>query len=504
MNRTRKSLINTGVGFFCTVLSSLLSFVLQALFIRLLGLEYSGINSLFNDILKMLNIVDMGISNAVLFRLYKTIATQDSSRTEMYMTAYRKVCQYIGFIVGLVGLAFIPFLEFFIKEKPMFTEPLWSLYIIVLGTSVISHIVDYKNVLFIAHQDRYYATIIEYCSLFLRNGLQIVALAVFKSIYLYLLASVFTTALRGLISGILSWRKYHLSWNTKTRLLREEKEDMFKDVGTLAVYKFCRTLHVTIDTFLISKFISVSTTAIYGSVTILTTALENLLGTLNDGIIASVGDLYATGQNERVDDILGLTTHLVFLLYGTCSVVLASFLVPFTTWWIGYSLPTTCIFVLVFNLYVNGQNANIATFRNAMGLYRKGWKRPAITALLNLLFSFILVQKIGLIGCLIGTAISNVLTIVWYDPYIIYKYAIKRSCLKYMLRYMAYIAIVFFDSALIFSLSKHLPIANSLPKLFLHGSLYTVCGLAVLVMFGCLFPVQKELFERGRKAFRRR
>ena len=66
MSRTNKTAINTATGLICTVISSVLSFVLQAVFIRLLGLEYSGINSLFTDILKILNIAELGIENAVI------------------------------------------------------------------------------------------------------------------------------------------------------------------------------------------------------------------------------------------------------------------------------------------------------------------------------------------------------------------------------------------------------------------------------------------------------
>ena len=56
VNRTKKSAINTSVSILFAVVNSILTFVLNAAFIRLLGLEYAGINSLFSSVLNLLNI----------------------------------------------------------------------------------------------------------------------------------------------------------------------------------------------------------------------------------------------------------------------------------------------------------------------------------------------------------------------------------------------------------------------------------------------------------------
>ena len=347
MSRTKNTLRNTIVGLACTGISYILSFVLQALFIRLLGLEYSGVNSLFSSILKILNLADLGISNAILFKLYKSIADDDDENTQMYLTAYKKVCYLIGAIVGIAGLCCLPFLGSLVKETPKFKEPLWSLYLVVLSETVISHFINYKSILFIAKQDRYISTIIQYICIFLKHALQILVLVLFKNIYLYLFASLFTVFLSGILNGIFSEKKYHLSWHSKKHLTKQEKKSMFGDVGALAVFKFCRTLNSTVDTFFISKFISVANTAIYGSTTILTSGLSTFIDTLNDGMIASIGDLNASGDKDGVEKTLSSSIHIMYLLYGTCAAVLVPFVKVFMNWWIGYSLSNAALPILV-------------------------------------------------------------------------------------------------------------------------------------------------------------
>ena len=503
MSRTNKTAINTATGLICTVISSVLSFVLQAVFIRLLGLEYSGINSLFTDILKILNIAELGIENAVLFHLYHAISNKDQDEIELYLTSYRKICYLIGAVVGAVGLLFIPFLGNFVKEPPNFPEPLWSLYVIVLATSVSMHFIGYPSILFIAKQDRFISTIIQYACIFLKHGLQILVLVVFRNIYLYLLVDLGTTLLRGLIAGIVSWKKYHLSWHKKKNLTKDQRKDLTKDIGALAVFKFCRTLNVTIDTFLISKFISVATTAIYGSVTVITSALHGLLDTLNDGMIASVGDLFASGNRKRVKEVLLTSTHMVYLLYGVCTVVLVAFLGTFTTWWIGHTLPNSCIYVLLFNFYTSGHSSNVSTFRNAMGLYRKGWKRPAATALINLVVSWFLIQKIGLIGALLGTSIANISTIIWYDPLVVFKHGLQEKAWPFLGRYLIYLFFVATASVGTSFVSRLLPMSDGFISLVWHGAVYLACAAVLLLGMGAVFPEQKELFHMALQIIKR-
>lgn len=497
MSRTQKTAVNTVTSLICAAISSVLSFVLQAVFIRLLGLEYSGVNNLFSDILSILNIAELGTVNAVLFRLYKYIAEDDNEGITLFLSTYRKICIIVSAFVGSVGLLCIPFLGYFIKEQPSFSESLWSLYVIVLATSVIGHYWDYKGIFIIAKQDRYVHTIINYSTIFLKHGLQIVVLAIFKNIYLYLGVAFFSTALRGALNGLYSKRKYHIEWKTTKKLSSLERRRLFKDIKNLAVYKVCRTLDATIDTFLISKFVDVATVGIYGSFTMLLSALNEFLCSFNDGMIASIGDLYARNDNKQVESVFFQSMHLTFLIYGISSIVLTSLLSSFVKWWIGYTLPQECVIFLVFNFYMYGFGMNVSTFRNSMGIFKKGWLRPAFTALFNLVFSFILVTKLGLIGTLMGTTIARVLTLVWYDPYLICKYGMSASPFKYYSRYLIYLSVTVLFSSIMFYFSLQLPPIDTLVSVVWHGFIYLVGSIFMVVTFGFVFSEQRQIINRA-------
>ncbi len=497
MNRSNKTALNSIVGLIFSLINSILSFVLRAIFIRLLGLEYAGVNTLFSDVLSILNLAELGFNNAILFRLYKTIFDNDDEKTELYLTLYKKICYIVGTFVAVAGVACIPFLRFLIKDTPKFSEPLWSIYILILLATVVTHFVNYKSILLIAKQDRYITTIIQYSSIFLRNVLQLLALIVFKSIYLYLAAVIITNLANGIINGIVSNKKYHLSWKSKKNVSKSEREEIFKDVGALSVYKICRTVDATVDTFLISKFIAVSITAIYGSIMMLLNAIHELLGVFNDGMIASLGDLNASGNKKNLESVFYETIHFTFLIYGISTAILMPLLPSFSIWWIGHSLNKGTIVLILINFYMYGIGMNIATYRNSLGIFVKGWKRPAITALLNLIFSVFLISKIGIAGTILGTLISRILTGTWYDPYIILRYGIDSKPYKYYFRYIVYFCFVMFISFFNTNLvGKYLSVPLTFVEFVKQGIIYLIISIIAFLVFGCLFSEQKIIITR--------
>lgn len=74
----------------------ILSFVNRTVFIRLLGVDYLGINGLFADILMMLSLADLGLTSAMAYSYYKPIAEHDTEKVAALLQYYKKIYQYIA------------------------------------------------------------------------------------------------------------------------------------------------------------------------------------------------------------------------------------------------------------------------------------------------------------------------------------------------------------------------------------------------------------------------
>ncbi len=252
------------------------------------------------------------------------------------------------------------------------------------------------------------------------------------------------------------------------------------------------------DTFLISKYIAVATTAVYGSVSAVLAALYSLFSVFNSGMSASIGDLYASDiEKQSVRSVFYQAYHFTYLLYGISAAVLVPLLSDFVYWWIGYTLSDACVYVMIINYYMFGLGMSVATFRNSMGLFQKGWKRPLATALANLFFSLLLINRIGLIGTLLGTLIGRTITWIWYDPYIVCKYGMSEKPWKYYRRYVFYGSVVVLTGFVTLLLKNILPSMTSFPVIVLHGIVYLSAATTIVLGVCVIIPEQRLLLGRG-------
>ncbi len=73
-SRSKNALRNIIWGFVEKCASLLIPFITRTIFIKVLGSEYLGLNSLFTSILSVLNISELGFGTAIVFSMYKPIA----------------------------------------------------------------------------------------------------------------------------------------------------------------------------------------------------------------------------------------------------------------------------------------------------------------------------------------------------------------------------------------------------------------------------------------------
>ena len=130
-SRTKNSFRNSSVGSISQIISTILNFLVRTIFIYYLGSEYLGINGLFSNVLYILNFAELGIGNAIIYKLYKPVANDDKEQIKTWIKFYRKIYMCIGIFVLIVGLLVIPFMPYIIKEAPNISESLILIYLFV-------------------------------------------------------------------------------------------------------------------------------------------------------------------------------------------------------------------------------------------------------------------------------------------------------------------------------------------------------------------------------------
>lgn len=142
--RTKNSIKNTIVSFGSNLLTIIIGLVAQAIFIKILGSEYLGINGLFSNIISMLGIVELGVGSAIIYHLYKPIAENDTKKVKALMNFYKKCYNIIALIILIIGLMITPYLRFFIEDVTVdINIPL--VYIMFIIEIVCSYLLSYKR-----------------------------------------------------------------------------------------------------------------------------------------------------------------------------------------------------------------------------------------------------------------------------------------------------------------------------------------------------------------------
>ena len=94
---------NTLVTLLSQIIRILLGFILQRVFINTLGVKYLGYNSVYSNILQMLNLADLGVGVAVTSFLYKPLAENNKTKIKALMYLYKKIYFIIAFVVLFAG-----------------------------------------------------------------------------------------------------------------------------------------------------------------------------------------------------------------------------------------------------------------------------------------------------------------------------------------------------------------------------------------------------------------
>ena len=120
-SRTSNSIKNIIASICSQLLNLVLSFVSRSVFIQVLGVEYLGISGLFNDVLSMLNMAELGFGTAMTFSMYRPLAENDYNTLAGLTHFYKQVYRIIALTITIIGLVLIPFLPYLVNlEHPIF------------------------------------------------------------------------------------------------------------------------------------------------------------------------------------------------------------------------------------------------------------------------------------------------------------------------------------------------------------------------------------------------
>lgn len=441
-SRTKNSLLNMTASMGYQILNLVLSFVSRTVFLQILGVGYLGINGLFNDVLSMLNMAELGFGTAMTYGMYKPLAENDQETLAALTHFYKKVYRIIALTIAAIGVALIPFLPHLINLEREIPH-VEGYYLLFLTSNVASYLAVHKTTVLYAGQKNY---------ILLKHGAfwhvaeiltMLSVLLITKNYTLYLVTQVLFVLGKNVYMSHLA-ENYYPCLNKKVHLPKEKTKGIFKDVTSAFLYKISNVLITGTDNTLISVLVSTEMVGYYSNYQIVIAKIGAIVSTFFSSLIASLGNLIAKEHSEKRYEVFRIMQSLGFVLstvFASCIFLLED---DFIRVWLGqeYTLDTATLFAITLHFYLAISLMPITTFREAAGLFRKTKFVMLWTAILNIGLSVALGKLMGLSGILFATSLAKLLTHVWYEPKLLFQDYFQKPSMLYCYQMLKGAAVV--------------------------------------------------------------
>ncbi len=459
MSRTRSVIRNMQWGMFQKGISLLFPFITRTIIIKILGGEYLGLNSLFTSVLTILNLAELGVSNAIVSNMYKPIAENDTDTICALMAFYRRAYRIIGSVIFLLGLVFLPFLRQFIKGDVPADINIYILYFIYLfNTAITYYLFAYKNCLFVAHQRNDIISKIQTFYTCFQHIIQIIIIILFRNYYIFVIFIPLVTILNNITVAYRVDKEYP-QYKYRGELDSKTLDEIKKKIAGLMLARISATIRSALDSLFISAFIGLQSVTIYDNYIYIVTAVAGIIQLLETSLIAGIGDSLVRNSVEKNYKNYNMFTFMLQWLVGWAAICILCLIQPFIRLWLGNDyllnewMPILCA-VYLFACYISMIRS---AYTQALGIW---WSLKYVSLFdiaANALLNLVLINWFGVYGILLATILDIVIVSIPWTSYFLFRdFFGKKYYLNYIKDIVKYFFFFFVNAIITFIICKRL------------------------------------------------
>lgn len=439
IERTKNTVRNIIFGVLNKIVGIILPFASRTAIIYVLGTKYLGLSSLFSSILSFLSLAEMGAGNALVFSMYKPVASGDKVQIRALVNLYKRFFRMIGVVIFVLGISLMPFLRRLIKGDVPSDVNIYVLYFIYLLNACLNYwLFAYKSSILAAHQRGDVGSKINMVITPLSYVVMLSCLFLFRNYYAYIIWIPVFTIVTNIIRCIYVDRHYP-DLKPEGEVDEETRKSITKKVSALIGTKLNTVVLHAADNIVMSAFKGLTTIAIYGNYHYIMSSVSGFLGIAYSAMLAGLGNSIAMESVEKNYHDFIKFSFINSWLVTWCTVCLVTLYQPFMKIWVGEKLMFPFYMVLFFGLYfyIYMSRKIPVTYKDAAGIWWEDRFRPYVCMVTNLVLNIYLVQVIGIPGIILSTIFSLFISVPW-ENYTIFKYVFHRSSREYYGKMLVY------------------------------------------------------------------
>ena len=483
--RKKRSLFNIVGSLGSYFVSTIFTFITQMFLVKTLGVEYSGVNGLFTNIITMLSIAELGIGTTIIYKLYEPLAKNDIENIKSWMQFYKTCYRIVAILVFVVGTIIIPIVSKIVGTVSI-TDDIRLLYFISLLDTVFSYTMTYKRSLIYADQKNYIINIVHIGYTLFMNITQIISLIVLKNYVLFLIIKVIYRLLENIILNIYADKNYPYIKENYIKLPKNEVVDVFDRVKAMFLQKISYVVNKGIDSIIVTMNLGVINAGYYSNYTIIVNALTAIIFQVVSSLTASVGNLLTEKNKTKSYNVYKKINMFDSFLTGIGICGFLAIIDDFIEIWIGKEYVLNSYITVSFAIYIYSDSIRrtMTLFKDSAGICKEDKNTYIVMALINLITSIILCQNIGMSGVILGTAVSYIYLIIYSYPKYIFKQLFSEDLKLYYKENFIYFIFILLSSVVSFIIGKNFIINSIILSILIKGILsIIVCCIIFTVIF---------------------
>lgn len=431
--RTKSAFLISSAAIFTLGIRAITNFLIIRVFIETFGNEMNGLIATSRQLLEYLNIIDAGVGVAIIAMLFKPLANNDYEQINKIVNTAIQYYKKIG-IFFFVLLFFISIIFSNIANQEIDSTTIFWVMMLA-GASNFSNffVMAGYNYLLIANQREYVIHLSSLFSFFAGPVLMIILMKLDYNIYVVRVVPIFMNLIAGFVVRSYALKQY--SWlkidsKNTIKIGSQAKDTIIHQIAGLIVFNT--------DMIVLSIFLGFEEVSIYSVYLSIFFIAKNLLAPLIASGRVGIGEILAEGNLRKVNSVFStyeyISFFVIFLILTTLSIVTIPFVNIYANGlndlqYVDSKLCLLFVLVFLFDMIRNPHQAVI----NVAGHFKQTKFRSLFEAFLNIFFSLIFVNFIGMYGVLLGTLLSymyRVIDIFFYTFHKILKTSVKRTFIR--------------------------------------------------------------------------
>ncbi|EGN63882.1 MULTISPECIES: oligosaccharide flippase family protein [Fusobacterium] len=401
--------IGAGLSIINVVLGALIQFFYTPVFLKYLGISDYGINSFIQSLMRYMSMLNLGFGTTMLRYIVRTQVKNEDEKTNIFNGIFLVIFLFLALVCFILGLIIYFKLPLFLKETFSNREIIKTQKVFLL--LLVNVTISFPMILFstfITSKEKYiFLKFLSFINIVLnplisiiliKNGFGIFAIANLTLIFTILIAAV----------NIF----YSIKLGIKIKINNYDR-NILKELVVFSFYIFLGTvidrLYWDTDRIIIGKYLGASVIGIYSISNMIIQLYMSVSTAVSEVLLTKINQMVAKESNKEISNLFIKIGRLQYMLIGLICTGFIIFGKDFIHFWIGekysneiYNMTIIIMLPLTVPLI---QNVGI-TILQAKNKHKFRAQVYFIIAIMNVIFSIVLVKKYGPIGCAIGTSIS--------------------------------------------------------------------------------------------------